>query len=930
MNQGELSYQKLQEDILQLQKENNQLKSELKLSNDKGLRSSEESEIKYSSLVNNIKDLIFRFELLPERKFSYVSPSASDLTGYTPEEYYSDPDLGFKMVHQEDVSILENFTQLSPNPLAPIVLRWKKKNDTLIWTEQYNVLIYNEEGDIVAIEGIARDITKQKEIEFSLVESEKRYELAMQAANDGIWDWDIEKKEVYYSIGWKRQIGYENHELKNSLEIWEPLVHPDDRIETWEQVELCIAGKLDRYETEFRMLHKKGHWVDILSRGNVLRNENEKIVRFVGTHVDITDIKRTKKIIEERERQLRLAMISGKLGLYDLNIKTGDAIVNKQYAEMLDYDAETFVETNNFWIDRLHPDDKEPVSNIYIAYIAGEIDEYRAEFRQKTNIGKWKWILSIGEITEYDTDGSPLRMLGTHTDIDDIKRAEQELRNSEEKYKAMYINAPLAFQSLDTNGNILDINPAWLDLLKFEREEVIGKAFKDFLPVEQHEAYHRNFPKFLKSGRVRNVNYQMRTKKGDYIHITLEGRIGRDRSGKAKSTYCTFKDISEEHKIKQELIIAKEKAEENDRLKSAFLANMSHEIRTPMNGIMGFANLLKRPRLTSDKQNQYIDIIESSGNRMLNLINDLMDISKIEAGQMIVTNSSFNVHNCLDYQYNFFSLETESKGLKLKLETPDFDQTLKINSDHDKFQAILVNLLKNAIKYTNEGEISFGSYIDKDIIFYIKDSGIGISEDKLPVIFDRFVQADISLSKPYEGVGLGLAITKAYVEMLGGKIWAESEFGKGSTFYFSLPYIQKPDLHANNDELNSELETNLLSDLNIAIAEDDYTAEVYLREILEDKCKSIRHAPNGKELLCLLEKHPEINLILMDIKMPVMDGYEATRKIRESNSDIIIIAQTAYAIQGDRELALSAGCNDYIAKPIKTKELIQTINKNIG
>ncbi|HPS95886.1 MAG TPA: ATP-binding protein [Bacteroidales bacterium] len=258
---------------------------------------------------------------------------------------------------------------------------------------------------------------------------------------------------------------------------------------------------------------------------------------------------------------------------------------------------------------------------------------------------------------------------------------------------------------------------------------------------------------------------------------------------KAPEEYRQIGLLLERHlKQQEELIKAKEKAEESDRLKSAFLANMSHEIRTPLNGIMGFAGLLADTDLTEDQKNQYIKIIEESGARMLNIINDLINISIIEAGQLVLHYSQFNLNELLDYIYAFFKPEIEKKGITLSLVKNLPAEEIILNSDREKVYAILMNIVRNASKYTNSGQISFGYELkESEILFFVKDTGIGISKDKQKVIFDRFIQAEKSISKDYEGAGLGLAITKAYVDKLGGKIWLESEPGTGSKFYFTLP-----------------------------------------------------------------------------------------------------------------------------------------------
>ena len=384
-------------------------------------------------------------------------------------------------------------------------------------------------------------------------------------------------------------------------------------------------------------------------------------------------------------------------------------------------------------------------------------------------------------------------------------------------------------------------------------------------------------------------------------------------------------------KREDELREALNKAEESDRLKSAFLANMSHEIRTPMNGILGFASLLKEPDLTSEEIRKYTDIIQISGDRMLNIIDNLIDISKIEAGQMKIYTTSCKVNEQMEYLKILFLLEVEKRNLSIRTMPGLPDEESIIKTDSEKVYAILANLIKNAIKYTHRGTIEFG-YVKKEkmLEFYVKDTGIGIPKGRQAAIFDRFVQADIEDRQAYEGAGLGLTIAKAFVNMLGGKIWVESIEGEGSEFYFTIPY--KP---VSNDNNVSGIQTgsgeNMYHEkakkVTILITEDESVSISYLTAVVKDISYKIYYADNGVTALELVKKHPDIDIILMDMRMPVMDGFEATKKIREINKDVVIIAQTAHALKDDREKTLAAGCTDYIAKPVDKSELMKLIRK---
>jgi len=389
--------------------------------------------------------------------------------------------------------------------------------------------------------------------------------------------------------------------------------------------------------------------------------------------------------------------------------------------------------------------------------------------------------------------------------------------------------------------------------------------------------------------------------------------------------------------LNEQLQIAKAKAEESDRLKSAFLANMSHEIRTPMNGIMGFAELLKDPFLTGEQQHEYIKIIEKSGVRMLNIINDIIDISKIEAGLMNVTLTTICINEQMEYIFAFFKPEVDVKGLHLSFKNPLPTSKSMIITDQEKFYAILINLVKNAIKYTESGSIEFGYTVNQpnyptELIFYVTDTGIGIQSDRQAVIFERFIQADVENKRAIQGAGLGLAITKAYVEMLGGIIWLESDpdshrEGKGSTFYFTLPYNVETQPVKGEREIMSKSKDKAekKKSLKVLIVEDDETSEILMTLMIRNFSREVLTAKTGAEAVEKCKQNPDIDLILMDIRLPVMDGYEATRLIRQFNEKVVIIAQTAYGLVGDKELSIAVGCNAHLSKPIDKEELDQVI-----
>jgi PAS domain S-box-containing protein len=518
---------------------------------------------------------------------------------------------------------------------------------------------------------------------------------------------------------------------------------------------------------------------------------------------------------------------------------------------------------------------------------------------------------------------------------EELLAAKEAAEQAERKYFELYDLSPAGYFTLHRDGSILELNPAGAKIFDKETNPLIGSTFAFFISRNTREIFIEFLDKIFSSKSVVTCEIKLE-KKSAMQYARLIGRAN------SKSDQCLVAaiDITDRKLVEKELIKAKEQAEKGDRLKTAFLANMSHEIRTPMNGIMGFAGLLKEPGLTGGQQQAYVKIIESSGTRMLNLINDIIDISKIEAGLMNLNISESNINEQIEYIYTFFRPEVARKGIQLSFKLALPAKQAIIQTDREKIYAILTNLVKNAIKYTNEGSIDFkynikqgisGSASEQpgEIEFFVKDTGIGIPKDRQAAIFDRFIQADISDKMALQGAGLGLSISKAYIEMLGGKIRVESEPEKGSVFYFTIPYITEAIAQQSlSDVVKANEILNQIKGLKILIADDDSISEMLLSRILIGISSKIIKARTGKEVLEVCRNHPDLDLILMDIRMPEMNGFEATRQIRQFNRSVIIIAQTAYGFADDREKAISAGCNDYVSKPIFKEKLLSVIRKH--
>jgi signal transduction histidine kinase/CheY-like chemotaxis protein len=413
-------------------------------------------------------------------------------------------------------------------------------------------------------------------------------------------------------------------------------------------------------------------------------------------------------------------------------------------------------------------------------------------------------------------------------------------------------------------------------------------------------------------------------------YIAVKYFIIKDKNGKTIKAYGVNQDITERKLLELDLTVAKEKAEESSRLKTAFINNISHEIRTPLNGILGFGGFMMDESISYDDKLDFYNILQQSTSRLLQTITDIMDISELNTGTIIPRIADMQVANVLINQIEKFIPRCSLKNIKLITQIPVKYENLIVQTDQELFVKIVSQLLSNAEKFTLEGSIVIGFEVfDKLIRFFVTDTGKGIAADKLEIIFEPFIQEDNSNTRGYEGNGLGLSIARKMLNLLGGKIWVESQKGLGSTFFFEIPYeIEEvsQDLIIEDENKTKITATKPF----VLIAEDDELNFVFFKTLLNRIDCEYKHAQNGIEAVELCRRHPEIDLILMDIKMPVMNGIVATKLIREFRPELPIIAITAYAQTGDEQRFLQAGCNGYLAKPIKKDDLITLINKYIN
>jgi hypothetical protein len=519
------------------------------------------------------------------------------------------------------------------------------------------------------------------------------------------------------------------------------------------------------------------------------------------------------------------------------------------------------------------------------------------------------------------------------------KKSEAALRSSEEQiklFKQAVDSSSVVITITDVEGKIIYANPYFIENSGYTYDEIIGNNTRMLKSGHQSKVFYKEMWDTILAGKVWIGELLNKKKNGELYWVKAVISPIFNSKGVITNFVAVKENITKSKQLMEDLLQAKEAAEESDKLKTAFLANMSHEIRTPMNGILGFAELLKEPGLAFEDQQKYIRIIEKSGVRMLNIINNIVDISKIEAGLMDTKYQESDINEQIDYIYTFFKPEVEAKGMELLCKTSLPKNEAIVLTDREKLFAILTNLVKNAIKYSEKGYIEFGYAITggttvkpDTLTFYIRDTGIGIHKEKTEIIFDRFRQVSEGSNRNYEGVGLGLSITKAYVEMLGGKIWVESEEGLGSCFYFTLPYRTRIEEVTVEKETKQQTKKKKEEEakLKILIVEDDETTEWLLSMTVQPYCSTLLVARSGTEAVEICRNQTDIDLILMDIRLPGMNGYEATKSIRTFNKKVIIIAQTAYGLSSDKKKSMDAGCNEHISKPISKDDLLKLLTK---
>jgi PAS domain S-box-containing protein len=919
------------------------------------------SEEHYKVLTENSPDVIMRFDR--NHRHIFVNEAVTKTVPLKPIDFLNKTHGEIGIFPSHLVELWENgiesvFTSGEPKEIlfnldnAPdkIYLEWRLLPE------------FNNRGEVETVLTIARNITENKTAQEALKKSQNRLEMAQDATSDGIWDLDRESNEMYFSARYFSMLGYNQTEIKHTVAGIYRLLHPDDYKRIRSLLESFLESKDESIEYEMRLKKKDNTYAWILARGKVFKKDKQgKPLRIVGTHVDIS-LRKKQEYIQKTLFGIANAVNTSRNleELFMIIQRTLSLIIDTTNCYVALYD-----EISDSISLPFHKDEKDsfssfPAGKTLTGHVIKTGTALLASNTVATKMAEDGLIEQIGSPSE-SWLGIPLKqgkkiigvfvvqsyrpeVIYTQEDLkilefvsDQIalaiksKRDQDDLINNQIRQRRIIEASPDGLIVIDPKGRITEYNSSILELLKTSPERIKSRNFMDFIRNEDIGKTQYAIVRTKIMGYNKNNEIIMRNEEGKEFHAEVSFGFINQQEKLTESYVIIIKNIDERKAYESNLRIAKEKAEESDQLKTAFLTNMSHEIRTPMNAIIGFSELLSRKDITETEKKDFLSHIHLGAETLLHLIDDIIDIAKIESGQIVIHKSGVMIIDLFKELNLLFkrSLErTGKKNIKLHNFNNGFSSEISIYSDHFRLKQIFTNLLSNAIKFTEQGEISFGikEIGNEKILFYVNDSGIGIEKDKQALIFERFRQGHDSKTQIYGGTGLGLAISKNLTELLGGEIYVNSQTGVGSEFCFSIPLVY-PGLHEVSIKTKLPDPNLKLNGKTILIAEDEDSNYILIAESLRRTEAKLIRAHDGLEVVEIVKNNPEINLVLMDIRLPYLSGYEATRIIKSFNNRIPIIAQTAYAMSGEKEQSILEGCDDFIAKPIKISELYTLIGK---
>ncbi len=775
-------------------------------------------------------------------EIEYINPKFTEITGYTQEEVLGQNPRILKSGIQPDEFYKKLYDSINEGKEWKGKFQNKKKSGELYWAAACISAIKDEDGIIKHFLAIEEDVTEIQKSKELLIETKERYELAIDGSNDGIWDWDITSNLMFLSAKGKLQLGYEDHELSNDFSILESRIHPDDREVVLNNFQNYLAGRSPDYSIELRMLHKDGSYRWFLSRGKAIRNRDGEVIRMAGSHTDITERKELEKSLKHQSR-LKDLLMEIATDFINIPLDKVDVAVNSALEKMaiyvdadrsytFDYDWKNGV-CNNIY-EWCAPDITPEIANLQGVPLSMMPDWVEAHEKGEPMFVPDVFELPLGnarEILEPQgiksvltvpmmSNGLCVGFVGfdsvrrhhnyTVSDreilyvfaqmlanvkmrkevISELLSAINKSEESQKRLKESQTIAKLGGWELDLKEGVFTFNDSFYALFHTNATEMGGYKMtpddyaKRFLFPEDSYIIKSETERAIKADDPNyssSFEHKIKYYDGGTGFISVKFFIVKNEDGETIKTYGVNQDITEKKERDLELIIAKERAEESNRLKTAFINNISHEIRTPINGILGFSQLMLQDNLTAADKLEYSKLLQQSSNRLMQTITNTMDISQVTAGTIKPEINSMHIGMSLSNLVEKIQSDCQKKSIQIIIDIPAGYEELLIDTDQKLFEKVMFHLLDNAQKFTNEGIITVGFEVDgTSIIFYVKDTGVGMTAEILEKIFNPFFQADTSSTRAYEGNGLGLPIAKGLVELLGGKISIESQEGKGT------------------------------------------------------------------------------------------------------------------------------------------------------
>jgi len=899
-----------------------------------------------------IKDRESRKVLSNHADQEYAQKTADEVIGKNDYELFSKEEAdGFV---KDDRFVMDNDTIIHGKEETIL----NRKDGSIAHVSTTKMPLKNESGEIIGLIGFSIDITEQKKVEEALRESEKRFRTLFENSPDAIILADIDSGIIIDANSEaSRLLARPVEEIRG---MHQSEIHPERTNEYSKSIFRFHADRLFEqnapHPVENFILRSDGTEVPVEVVASMITIDGKPVLQ--GVFRDITERRLAEEALQRGKARLDRGELVSKTGNWEIHMDSGVIVASEGARKLYGFDSGQAMLKD---VQKaVLPEYRTKLDNALQKLIENN-EPYHVEFRIKRKSSNE--IIDVYSIAEYDSEKKIV--FGVIQDITVQKRAEQIQKvlyniagavNTTKDLEGLmsFIQAELGIL-LDTKNFYVAFYDEATDMLTSaycmdENDEIDTWSAKDSLTgyvVKNDKPLLVKNDDLIKQEWLHD-HYQIGTNSAVWLGVPLreEGKVTgafvvqsySDPNAYDEKDVEMLEFISDQisisiHRKKAEQAIkaAKEKAEESDRLKTAFLANMSHEIRTPMNGILGFAELLDDNTLSQDRRREFTSIISSSSKQLLTVINDIIDISKIESGQLVISNVQFNLNKLMrEVLTTFDSLKiTAGKShINIDLECGLGDDECNIFCDDMRLSQVLNNLLGNALKFTSSGLVKFGyRRQDDNLLFFVQDTGKGIHQDKQRFIFERFRQAEESTTRRFGGTGLGLSISKGLVELMGGNIWVISEEDKGSTFYFSLPVIFQTQKVISESIRKSAKLDNGFNGKTILIAEDIQSNFHMLQIMLEKLNAVLLYAEDGEQAVEICRKYDNIDLVLMDIQMPLMNGYEATRAIRNFRPQLPIIALTAFAYEEDRIRCLDAGCNDFISKPIEKYGLIALMSK---